>query len=276
MMAWFFAPPRAWTRLPCLVAVSWTYWAIGVEPTKRDAVHVRVGQEPVDGFLVAVQDLEDAVGQAGFLPELGEQHRGGGVAFGGLEDERVAGGDGHRRHPQRHHDGEVERGDAGDHAEGFAEGEDVDAGGDLVRVVALEQGGDAAGVLDDLEAAADFALGVGEDLAVLGGDQLGEVVHVGGDEFTELEQHSGALGQGDVAPGVGGGAGGGDGGVQVGAVGQAQLSGDGAGGRVVDRAGCGSPSPAVSAPLMKWLMTVVSVVVAVMGLFLEWFEGDGR
>ena len=34
-MAWFFAPPRAWTRLPCLVAVSWTYWAIGVEPTKE-------------------------------------------------------------------------------------------------------------------------------------------------------------------------------------------------------------------------------------------------
>ena len=34
-MAWFFAPPRAWTRLPALVAVSWTYLAIGVEPTKE-------------------------------------------------------------------------------------------------------------------------------------------------------------------------------------------------------------------------------------------------
>ncbi len=100
---------------------------------------------------------------------------------------------------------------------------------------------DAAGELDDFQAAADLALRVGEDLAVLGGDQLGEVVHVGGDEFTELEQHSGALGQGNIAPGVGGVAGGGDGGVQVGPVGQAQLGGDGAGGRVVDRAGCGCP-----------------------------------
>ena len=103
---------------------------------------------------------------------------------------------------------------------------------------------------------------------MLGGDQLGELVHVGGDEFAELEQHGGALGQGNVAPGIGGGAGGGDGGVQVGPVGQPQLGGDGAGGRVVDGLGA-VPSPAVSAPLMKWLMVVVSVVVAVMGLFLE-------
>ena len=32
--AWFFAPPRAWTRLPCAVPVAYTYCAIGVEPTK--------------------------------------------------------------------------------------------------------------------------------------------------------------------------------------------------------------------------------------------------
>ena len=96
---------------------------------------------------------------------------------------------------------------------------------------------DAAGELDDLQAAADLALRVGEDLAVLGGDQFGEVIHVGGDEFAELEQHGGALGQGDVAPGVGGGAGRGDGGVQVRPVGQPQLGGDGAGGRVVDGLG---------------------------------------
>ena len=31
---WFFAPPRAWTRLPCAEAVVWMYSAIGVEPTK--------------------------------------------------------------------------------------------------------------------------------------------------------------------------------------------------------------------------------------------------
>src|ERR1700685_2940502 len=35
---WFFAPPSAWTRLPALVPVSYTYLAMGVEPTKLTAL----------------------------------------------------------------------------------------------------------------------------------------------------------------------------------------------------------------------------------------------
>jgi hypothetical protein len=35
--AWFFAPPRAWTRLPFSIARWWMYLAIGVEPTKETA-----------------------------------------------------------------------------------------------------------------------------------------------------------------------------------------------------------------------------------------------
>src|SRR5205823_12305576 len=34
---WFFAPPSAWQRLPFDVAVSYTYFAIGVEPTNDTA-----------------------------------------------------------------------------------------------------------------------------------------------------------------------------------------------------------------------------------------------
>ena len=34
---WFLAPPRAWTRLPALVPLSYTYRAMGVEPTKLTA-----------------------------------------------------------------------------------------------------------------------------------------------------------------------------------------------------------------------------------------------
>ena len=36
-MAWFLAPPSAWQRFPCAVAVAYTYSAIGVEPTKLTA-----------------------------------------------------------------------------------------------------------------------------------------------------------------------------------------------------------------------------------------------
>src|SRR5205085_2640275 len=34
---WFFAPPSAWQRLPLAVAVSYTYFAIGVDPTNETA-----------------------------------------------------------------------------------------------------------------------------------------------------------------------------------------------------------------------------------------------
>ena len=34
---WFFAPPRACTRLPLAVPVEYTYWAIGVDPTNEIA-----------------------------------------------------------------------------------------------------------------------------------------------------------------------------------------------------------------------------------------------
>src|SRR5438093_8832094 len=34
---WFFAPPSAWQRLPFAVAVSYTYFAIGVDPTNEIA-----------------------------------------------------------------------------------------------------------------------------------------------------------------------------------------------------------------------------------------------
>ncbi len=37
MIAWFFAPPRAWTRLPVAVPRSWMYCAIGVDPTNETA-----------------------------------------------------------------------------------------------------------------------------------------------------------------------------------------------------------------------------------------------
>ncbi len=52
---------------------------------------------------------------------------------------------------------------------------------------------DAAGELDDLEAAGDRALGVGQRLAVLGGDHRRELVDVALDQLLEAEHHARAL-----------------------------------------------------------------------------------
>ena len=69
-------------------------------------------QDRVDRRLVAVHDVEHAVGQPGFLEQLGHADRGRRHLLGRLQDEGVAAGDRHREHPQRHHRRKIERRDA--------------------------------------------------------------------------------------------------------------------------------------------------------------------
>ena len=76
---------------------------------EADGVDAGVVEDGVDGFLVAVDDVEDAVGEAGFFEHFGEEDGGAGVALAGLEDEGVAAGEGDGEHPHGDHGGEVER-----------------------------------------------------------------------------------------------------------------------------------------------------------------------
>ena len=62
----------------------------------------------------------------------------------------------------------------------------------LVGELALQQMRDAAGELDDLEAALDIALGVRDRLAVLGGEQPRQRLHLAIDELQKLHHHAGA------------------------------------------------------------------------------------
>ena len=71
--------------------------------------------------------------------------------------------------------GKVERRDAGDDAERLAHGIEVDARAGALGEFALQEVRDAAGELDDFEAALDVALGVGEGLAVLGREEPREL-----------------------------------------------------------------------------------------------------
>ncbi len=132
----------------------------------------------VDRFLVAVDDVEHARRQAGFDQQFGEAHRHRRIALRRLQDEGVAAGDRRREFPHRDHRREVERRDAGDDAERLAHRIEVDAGAGALGVLALHQVRHAAGELDHLDAALDVALGVGQRLAVLGGEQGGERIHV--------------------------------------------------------------------------------------------------
>ena len=65
-------------------------------------------------------------------------------------------------------------------------------GAGAVGELALHQVGHAERELDDLDAALDVALGVGNGLAVLAGEQLGELVIILRDQVEELHQYAGA------------------------------------------------------------------------------------
>ena len=94
---------------------------------EADGLDVGVAQDGVDGFLVALHDLEHArragrprrTARPGAPGPTGRAQR--------LEDERVSACQRRAGLPQRDHRREVERGDARDHAERLADRVDVDA-----------------------------------------------------------------------------------------------------------------------------------------------------
>ena len=120
----------------------------------------------------------------------------------------------------RDHGGEVEGRDAGDDAERLTHGPAVDAGADLLGEFAFEELRDAGGELDVFEAARGFAFGVGEDFAVLAGEERGDFVEAGLEDLAEAEEDAGAAERRLGGP-VGEGCGcGGDGGVDFGGSGE--------------------------------------------------------
>src|ERR1700722_10447266 len=96
-------------------------------------------EEAVDRDFVALYDVENARGQAGFLEKSGhvDSHRR--IALAWFQHEGVAAGDGDGKHPGRDHAREVERRYAGDDPERLPQGPVVEAGGDLGGEGALSE-----------------------------------------------------------------------------------------------------------------------------------------
>ena len=158
-------------------------------PDEAQRLHARVVQQRIDRLAAAMDDVEHAVGQPGFLQQRGQVQCRGGHLLRWLEHEAVAAGQRHRCHPQRDHHREVERRDAGDHAQRRALAPAVHASPHLRRVLALEQVRNAAGELHHFQAAGDFAARVGQGLAVLGGDRPGQRVGIALDQRPQPEHH---------------------------------------------------------------------------------------
>jgi hypothetical protein len=146
-------------------------------------------EDRIDRRLVAIHDLQDAVGQPGLGHQLGQHQRHRGVAFAGFQDEGVAAGDGGGEFPHRDHRGKVERRDPGHHAQRLAHRIDVDAGARAVGVFALQQVRCTDAELDHLEPPLHVAPGVGQGLAMLAAQRLGQLVHVAVQQADEFHQH---------------------------------------------------------------------------------------
>src|SRR5439155_13554150 len=93
------------------------------------------------------------------------------------------------------HRREVERRDAGAHAERLPDRVDVDARRGLLREAPLQELRHPAAELDHLEPARHLAERVREDLAVLGGEELRDVLTVLVEEASNSEEDLGAARQ---------------------------------------------------------------------------------
>src|SRR5689334_15888649 len=135
-------------------------------------------EQSIDGCFIALDDVEDTWREARLVKELCHVQRCGWIPLARLQDERVAAGNSHRKHPGRHHAWKVERSNARDDTERLAEGPVVEASRDLVGEVAFQKLRNPAREFNNLDSARDLSLRIREHFAVLAGDDLCDRVTV--------------------------------------------------------------------------------------------------
>ena len=159
---------------------------------KADGLDVRIVEQRIDRFLVAVDDVENACRKTGFHEQFGKAHRYARITFGWFQDEGISASNRRTGLPERDHGRKVEWRDASNNAERLAHGVSVDARTGIVGELALEHVRRTEADFHHFEAALDVALGVGNGLAMFAGQQFGQAVIFGFDQFDELAQDANA------------------------------------------------------------------------------------
>ena len=138
-----------------------------------------VGDESVDVFVGAGDDVYLPGGDSGFDEDVGEEEHGEGAFGRGFYDDAVAAGDGGGNFVGGEIEGEIERGDACDDADGKAahDAEMAVAGGKGIHVehLAVLLAGFFGGGGEGHHGAIDFGFGEGDGLACFGDDGVCEV-----------------------------------------------------------------------------------------------------
>jgi hypothetical protein len=170
-------------------------------PDEADAAYGRMRQEAL-GFIAAARDeIQDAVRQAGFLPQFGASHRSHRGHRGRLDHQSIAAGEAQGRHPaHRDHARKIERGDSGEHANRLTVQDRVIPGGRIHERLAQHEVGDSTSKFDRFLHLEDIATRFLPHLAVLGGHEAGQLVEMRVQEIPEPIQHLSALHDGRLRP----------------------------------------------------------------------------
>ncbi len=214
---------------------------------KGDLVdQVMRGERRSGAFAVAGEDVDHALGEAGFHEELGQAQPGERGLLGQLEDDGIAGRQGRAQLPGSHQQREVPGDDLADDADGLAQGVGkVVAGERNGEGAAGDLGGPSGHVAEEVDGERNVGgAGHGQRLAVVHGFELGKFFEMLLQQVGEFVEQPAALRGGDalggeLAPGalVKGATGGADGTVDIGGFGFGNVSHYLSGGRIVDGKG---------------------------------------
>ena len=145
---------------------------------KADRLHIGMNQQRIHSFFIALHHIKNTIRQPRFFKQLRHKKRRRWINRARLQNKAITCRNGHWKHPQGHHDGEVKRRDACDHAQRLAHRPIVDACADLLGVIALQKLRNARGEFHNLDAARDLALRIGKHLAMLSGDHSCQIIFV--------------------------------------------------------------------------------------------------
>jgi hypothetical protein len=159
---------------------------------KADGLDAGIVKDGIDGFLITVDDVENARGEPGLDHEFSKSQRNARIALGWFQHECITAGDRGAELPHRDHGRKIEGRNASCDAKRLTHRVDVDAGARGIGEFALHQMGNAGCEFDHLGAALNVAFGVGDCLAMFAGEEFGERFHVAGEEFEKFHQNAGA------------------------------------------------------------------------------------
>ena len=167
---------------------------------EADCFDPPVGQQHIDRFLIAIDDIQDTGRRPRLMQELSQPQGHRRILLGRLQYESIAAGDGHCVHPHGDHGREIERRDPGANTKRLAHRIHIDIGRNIVRKLALHEMRNAAGELDHIEPPLHVTDRVRENLAMLDGQHLAQHLAFVGRQFKKLEHDAAALDDRSAGP----------------------------------------------------------------------------